>query len=155
MQNAVFYNKICNVILINHTFWQVWNILRLTKCIMLCIYIYFAIKLLFCQTHVWGKTSQIQCSSILSTRTQYGASVQLPGGGGVGYFIKFSVPAYSTRKKKWTQSDLSFCKNEGSSNLKLMEKGVNWIENEGRIDTKCLKSVKWYILVKYYTNFRP
>ncbi len=23
MQNAVFYNKICNVILINHTFYQV------------------------------------------------------------------------------------------------------------------------------------
>ncbi len=37
---------------------------------MLRIYNYFAIKLLFCQT-------QIQCSSILSTRTQYGASVQL------------------------------------------------------------------------------
>ncbi len=30
MQNAVFYKKICNVILINHTFWQVWNILSLT-----------------------------------------------------------------------------------------------------------------------------
>ncbi len=27
-----------------------------------------------------------------------------------------------------------------------MEKGVNWIENEGKIDTKCLKSVKKYIL---------
>ncbi len=50
MQNALFYNKICNVILINHTFWQVWNILNLTKCIMLRIYNYFAIKLLFCQT---------------------------------------------------------------------------------------------------------
>ncbi len=35
-----------------------------------------------------------------------------------------------------------------------MEKGVNWIENEGKIDTKCLKSVKQYILVKNYTNFR-
>ncbi len=45
-------------------------------------------------------------------------------------------------KKKWTQSDLSFCKNEGSTNLKLMEQGVNWIENEGKIDTKCLKSAK-------------
>ncbi len=50
MQNAVFYNKICNVILINHICWQVWNILSLTKCIMLHIYNYFAIKLLFCQT---------------------------------------------------------------------------------------------------------
>ncbi len=54
---------------------------------------------------------------------------------GGGDFIKFSVPG-------WTQSDLSFCKNEGSKNLKLMEKGVNWIENEGKIDTKCLKYVK-------------
>ncbi len=40
------------------------------------------------------------------------------------------------------QSDLSFCKNEGSTNLKLMEKGVNWIENEAKIDTRCLKYVK-------------
>ncbi len=45
-------------------------------------------------------------------------------------------------KKKMAQSDISFCKNEGSKNLKLMEKVVNWIENEGKIDTKCLKSVK-------------
>ncbi len=45
-------------------------------------------------------------------------------------------------KKKWTQSDLSFCKHKGSNNLKLMEKGVNLIENEGKIDAKCLKSVK-------------
>ncbi len=35
----------------------------------------------------------------------------------------------STRDKKWTQSDLKFCKNEGSKDLKLMKKGVNWIEN--------------------------
>ncbi len=61
--------------------------------------------------------------------------------GGVGNFIKFSVPGYSTHKK-WTQSDLSFCKHEGSKNVKLMEKGVNWIENEGKIDAKCSKSVK-------------
>ncbi len=59
-----------------------------------------------------------------------------------GYFIKFSVPGYSTRKIKWTQSDLSFRKNERSKKLKLMEKGVNWLENEGKIYTKCLKSVK-------------
>ncbi len=45
-------------------------------------------------------------------------------------------------KTKWTQLDPSFCKNEGSKILKLMEKGVNWIDNEGKIDTKCLKSVK-------------
>ncbi len=45
-------------------------------------------------------------------------------------------------EKKWTQSDLNFCINEGVKKFKLMEKGVNWIENEGKIDTKCLKSVK-------------
>ncbi len=52
MQNTVFYIKICHVILMNHTFWQVWNILSLTKCIMLRIYNYFAIKLLFYQTPI-------------------------------------------------------------------------------------------------------
>ncbi len=31
--------------------------------------------------------------------------------------------------KKWTQSDLKFCKNEGSIRSKTNEKGVNWIEN--------------------------
>ncbi len=30
---------------------------------------------------------------------------------------------------KWTQSDLKFCKNEGSIRSKTNEKGVNWIEN--------------------------
>ncbi len=40
---------------------------------MLYIYNYLAKKLLFCKL----KQYQIQCSSILSTRTQYGASVQL------------------------------------------------------------------------------
>ncbi len=29
--------------------------------------------------------------------------------------------------KMWTQSDLKFCKNEGSK--RLMKKGGNWIEN--------------------------
>ncbi len=38
-------------------------------------------------------------------------------------------------KKNWTQSDLSFCKNEWSIFFNLMEKRVNWIENEGKIDT--------------------
>ncbi len=54
----------------------------------------------------------------------------------------FRYPGTAHEQKKWTQSDLSFRKNEGSTNLKLMEKGVNWIENEGKIDTKCLKSFK-------------
>ncbi len=39
----------------------------------------------------------------------------------------------TAHSKKWTQSDLTFCKNEGSKKLKVMEKGVNWIENEGKL----------------------
>ncbi len=35
--------------------------------------------------------------------------------------------------KKRDQIDLSFPKNEVSNNLKLMVKGVNWIENEGKM----------------------
>ncbi len=61
-------------------------------------------------------------------------------GGGVLHQI-FGTRVQHT-KKKWTQSDLSFCKNEGSKFLKSMETGVNWIENEGKIDSKRLKSVK-------------
>ncbi len=53
----------------------------------------------------------------------------IPGGGGGGLHQIFGTQVQHT-KKKWTQSDLSFCKNEGSKNLNLMEKGVNWIENE-------------------------
>ncbi len=34
-----------------------------------------------------------------------------------GYFTKFSVAAFSTPKKNWTQSDLKFCENEGSKNI--------------------------------------
>ncbi len=30
----------------------------------------------------------------------------------------------------------------GQKKLKLMEKGVNWVENEEKIDTKCLEFVK-------------
>ncbi len=60
---------------------------------------------------------------------------------GAGTSSNFRYPG-TAHEKKWTQSDLSFCKYEWSKNLKLMEKRVNWIENEGKIDTKCLKSVK-------------
>ncbi len=42
------------------------------------------------------------------------------GGGGVLHQI-FGTWVQHT-KKKWTQLDLSFCKNKGSKNLKLMEK---------------------------------
>ncbi len=61
------------------------------------------------------------------------------GGGGTSSNFRYPGTAHT---QKWTQSDLSFCKNEGSKKIKLMEKGVNWIENEEKIDTKCLKSVK-------------
>ncbi len=55
-----------------------------------------------------------------------------PGeGGGTSSNCRYLGTAF---EKKWTQLDLSFCKNEGSKNLKFMEKG--------EIDTKCLKSVK-------------
>ncbi len=37
---------------------------------------------------------------------------------------------------------LGFVKMRGQKYLKSMKKGVNWIVNQGRIDTKCLKSVK-------------
>ncbi len=77
MQTAVFYNRICNVISINHTFWQDWNSLSLTKCIMLFTYNYFANKILFWQTLIC-EPKYLQFSSILcKTSTQYGASVQL------------------------------------------------------------------------------
>ncbi len=51
----------------------------------------------------------------------------------------FRYPGSAHEKKQKKQSDR---KNEGLNNFKLMDKGVNWIENEGKIDTKCLKSVK-------------
>ncbi len=46
-----------------------------------------------------------------------------------GYFTKFSVGRFGTRSKKWTQSDLKFCKNEGSIRYKTNEKG-------GQLDRK-------------------
>ncbi len=46
------------------------------------------------------------------------------GGGGTSSNLRYQGTAHETKM------DLSFCKNEGSKNLKLMEKGVNWIENE-------------------------
>ncbi len=61
---------------------------------------------------------------------------------GVGVLHQIFGTRVQHTKKKWTQCDLSFCKIKGFKNLKLMEKVVNWIENEGKIDTKCLKSVK-------------
>ncbi len=52
--------------------------------------------------------------------------------------------------KNWTQSDLGFCENEGSERSKInKKKEVSWIENQGQINTKCLKIVNcFHILVK-------
>ncbi len=44
-----------------------------------------------------------------------------PGVG--GYFTKYLVGRFGTQYKKWTQSDLKFCKNEGSIRSKTNEKG--------------------------------
>ncbi len=43
---------------------------------------------------------------------------------GVGvYLTKFSIGRFGTQSKKWTQSDLKFCKIEGSIRSKTNEKG--------------------------------
>ncbi len=45
--------------------------------------------------------------------------------------------------KKWTQSDLKFCKNEGSIRSKTNEKGGQFGSNiETKIDTKWEKLIK-------------
>ncbi len=55
---------------------------------------------------------------------------------GVGrYFTKCSVGRFGTRYKKWTQSDLKFCKNEGSIRPKTNEKG-------GQLDWKLIQNGK-------------
>ncbi len=78
IKTAVFYNKICNVISINHTFWQYWNSLSVTRCIRLLSYNDFPNKILFFKTLICElKYLKFPGSCILSTRTQYGASVQL------------------------------------------------------------------------------
>ncbi len=43
---------------------------------------------------------------------------------------------------KSTQSDLRFCENEESQNLKPMIKGVNWIKHQEDKWCKFLKTVK-------------
>ncbi len=35
-------------------------------------------------------------------------------------------------RKNWIQLDLRFCEKEGSKRSKINEKGVNWIENQGK-----------------------
>ncbi len=58
-----------------------------------------------------------------------------------GYYTKFSV-AWLSMQIKWTQSDLRFCKNEWSKDLKSMKKGSIGLKIKEKIDTKCLKSRK-------------
>ncbi len=62
----------------------------------------------------------------------------IPGG---GTSSNFRYPG-TAHENKMDPIGSKLFKNEGSKKFKLMEKGVNWIENEGKIDTKCLKSVK-------------
>ncbi len=51
--------------------------------------------------------------------------------------------------KNWTQSDLRFCQNDGSKRSKIHKKGGSiGSKIKEKIDTKCLKTVKQYILVK-------
>ncbi len=45
--------------------------------------------------------------------------------------------------QNWTQSDLRFCKNEGSKRSKIIEKRLSiGLKMKDKIDTKCLKTVK-------------
>ncbi len=70
----------------------------------------------------------------------HGASIGIACARGFTYChgITFSVARFSTLvEKKWAQSDLRFCKNEGSKRSKI--KGVNWIENQDENSYKMLK----------------
>ncbi len=58
------------------------------------------------------------------------------------YTSSWSLTNYSAQDRKWTQSDLRFCKNGGAKGLQLMKKGVNWNENQVKHYAKCLQSVK-------------
>ncbi len=58
-----------------------------------------------------------------------------PGVG--GYFTKFSVVRFGTRYKKWTQSDLKFCKNEGSIRSKTNEK---WGQLDRKVRQKLIQN---------------
>ncbi len=53
------------------------------------------------------------------------------GAGGGGWeFTKYPGPC-SAHTKKWIQMDQGFVKMRGQKDLELMQKGVNWIENQG------------------------
>ncbi len=57
--------------------------------------------------------------------------------------------------KKWTQSDLKFCKNEGLKRIKNYKKRESTrSKTKEKIGTKCFKILKAQVFVKHYTNFR-
>ncbi len=60
-----------------------------------------------------------------------------PRGGGVLHQIFCSQVHHV--KQNWTQSNLRFCKNEGSKRFKINIKGVNCIENQGENSYKMLR----------------
>ncbi len=53
--------------------------------------------------------------------------------------------------KKWTQSDISFCKNEVSKRSKNNKKGFDKIENQG--GTKCFKIMKCQFFYEILDRF--
>ncbi len=67
---------------------------------------------------------------------------------GLGHFAKCSVEGVGVQhaKKKWTQSDLRFCKNEELKRSKNNEKGVNKIENQGEHLYKIFKNCEMQIV---------
>ncbi len=74
----------------------------------------------------WGKVNKCLLGCLVGNRSNMGIKygVATVWGGG-GYFTNFR----HTQKRNWTQLNLRFCK--GRKNLRLMKKGVNWIENQG------------------------
>ncbi len=63
-------------------------------------------------------------------------------GGGEGVLHQIFDTRVQHTAKKWTQSDLRFCENEGSKRFKINEKGGQLDRKLREIDTICLKSVK-------------
>ncbi len=67
---------------------------------------------------------------------------RLPGGWGGGVLHQIFGTWVQHAKKTWTQSEIRFCENEGSTKNFINEKGGQ-LDRKLREDfTKCLKSVK-------------
>ncbi len=73
----------------------------------------------------------------------------MPPQGGGAVLHQFVSSWVLHAKTFWIQSVLRFCKNEGSKIFIINEKGGGSIglKIKDKIDTNCLKSVKYYILV--------